>query len=503
MKLLLLEDIKFEDIETIKSKLEDFYLKRNDSYEKKTNEFLLFKTLGAFIGDTLYLWLNDSVVEITNYSFKNVEIDTKSIKVLYSEYLPDKSVFDRIYSRLFMKPKENYEIFYLPSIFSLDIKYYGKHFTAFYDFSAGEYNYDPYIFSMSDVQYYYSKFYNSHTSWKKADEFYLIAENDKFINYFKVNVKTAEKFKEERRIKKSFIDTFVKNNYEAKYSVISDGDISKIYLSDGRIITVDFRSEKVVREEKALSMNQLIDKAKKIASMEDAKYYSFYKDNIYIDLEDSEKELLIVMNINGKLLGKYQKLKENGLKKIIDFTKFSEVKIKRTQTPILEDEYIPGYYDVIAYDRDFQLTYRIYDDGKHELISRQILIATAIEKSERYLKDERLVRFPVFKKESSKYNGNVDSWILVFSGRNVEYQLKVYTKDEKILVEPIEIFTSKERMQYLFKKILGFEVISIYSRKHIFSGKEIWIIKYKDANNNLKVMKLTSEDDLLKYYKKR
>jgi hypothetical protein len=503
MKLLLLEDIKFEDIEAIKSKLEDFYLKHNDNYEKKTDELLLFKTLGTFVEDTLYLWLNDSIVGITNYSFKNIEVDTKSIKILYSEYLPDKSVFDKIYSRLFMKPKENYEIFYLPSTFSLNIKYYGKYFTAFYDFSTGEYNYDPYIFSMSDVQSYYSKFYNSHASWKKADKFYLVTENDKFINYFEVNVKTAEKFKEERRIKYSFIDAFIKKNYKVKYSIISDGDISKIYLSDGRIITVDFRSDKVIREEKALATHQLVEKAKKIASMENVKYYSFYKSTIYVDLENDERELLIIMNINGKLLGKYQKLKENGLKKIIDFTKFSEVKIKRTQVPILEEEYIPGYYDVIAYDHDFQLTYRIYDDGRHELISRQILIATAIEKSERYLKDERLVRFPIFKKESSKYNGDIDSWILVFSGRNVEYQLKVYAKDDKILVEPIEIFTSKERMQYLFKKILGFKVVSIYSRKHIFNGKEIWIIKYKDTNDNLKVMKLTSEDDLLKYYKKR
>jgi hypothetical protein len=330
-----------------------------------------------------------------------------------------------------------------------------------------------------------------------------VTENDKFVNYFEVNIKTAEKFREEKRIKHSFVDSFIRKNYKTNYSIIAEGDVSKIYLFDGKIITVDFRSDKVVKEENAFSVEQLVEKAKKIALLNNVKYYNLYKSNIYVALEDEERELLLIMSISGKLLGKYQMLKEKGLKKIVDFTKFSEVKIKRTQSPIFEEDYIPGYYDVIAYDHDFQLTYRIYDDGRHELISRQILIATAIEKSERYLKDKRLVRFPVFKKENSKYNGDMDSWLLTFSGRNVEYRLKVYAEDKDIIVEPVDVSTSKERIRYLFKKILGFKVVSIYSRKHIFSGKAIWIVKYKDADENLKVMKLTSEDDLLKYYKKR
>ncbi len=501
MKILLLEQLHFEEISEIKTKLENYYLSQNKNFESKKLEFSLLKTIGTKIDNVFYLWMNDSVMTIKNHYFKNIEQD-KGINLIFSESIPNKSVFDKLYLKTFKPPKDDYDVFYLPLALTLKIQYYGKTFTSFYDFVSGDYSYDKLGFSMSDMENYYRNLHKGRVLSRKSDKYYLISETDKFTNYMEVDLKTGNIIKTDEKVKLKFVNEFVEKNYNVQYSPLILGKVSKLYLFDGRLLTVDFARDKVVKEEKVLDMDRLLKKIKEITSFNDIKHYTVFKDKVYANLENDEKELLIIMNINGKLMNTYQILKEKSLKKILDFSKFSQVKITRTQRPSLDEEYIPGYYDIIAYDHDFQLTYRVYDDGRYDLISKQILIATAIEKSEKYLKNERLVKFPIFKKDNSEFNAATNSWILTFEGRNVEYSLKVYTDDDKIKIEPFKIITSDERMEYLFKKILGFKVQSVTSKKHLFSGQQIWIIKYKDKDGNIKTMKLTSEDDLLKYYKK-
>ncbi len=501
MKILLLEELSFISLEEIKNNLQSYYTSQIPDFDSQKFEIIFMKTIGTNVDDNFYIWLNDSVVNLKNYSFEEIKIPENFLPK-YMDTFPHKEFFDDIYLKLFKEPKDSYEVFYIPMTLSMKIFYYGKEFISFYDFISGKYTYDPLTFSMSDIEKYYTTLYEGYASWKKLDKYYLMIENDKLVRYIKLDLPIPNNVKIDKRIKRSFADNFIKNKYNSEYSIIAFGEIARVYLLSGKIITVNFETEKVVKEDRALSIEQLLNKIKHSVSLSNVKYYTFYKDKIYVNLYNDEKQILVIANLNGKILHIYQILKEKGLKNIIDFSKFSEIKVKRTQEPVFEDEYIPGYYDVIAYNHDFQLTYRIYDDGRYELISKQILIATAIEKSEHYLKTVRLVRFPSFIKEKSKFNASDNSWILYFSGRDVEYTLKVYVQDGDILVKPVRIETSLKRIEYLCKKILGLNVKSINSKKNIFSGKEVWDVKYLDKNNKIKTMKITSEDELLKYYKK-